>query len=64
MIAAASISGNESDLLALLDFKNQISDDPNGILKSWNASKHCCQTFVSEARRKPLVTKVPFNQIS
>ncbi|CDP14590.1 unnamed protein product [Coffea canephora] len=45
IIPAASLSGNETDLLALLDFKNQISDDPNGILKSWNASKHHCQWF-------------------
>ncbi|KAL3502485.1 hypothetical protein ACH5RR_036934 [Cinchona calisaya] len=40
--AGTSLS-NETDLLALLDFKNHISDDPNGILKSWNSSQHHCQ---------------------
>nr|GMD29300.1 probable LRR receptor-like serine/threonine-protein kinase At3g47570 [Ipomoea batatas] len=38
-------SSNETDRLALLEFKHRISsDDPNGVevLNSWNASVHHC----------------------
>ncbi|XXG58646.1 hypothetical protein AAC387_Pa04g0907 [Persea americana] len=33
---------NETDRLALLAFKDQISDDPNQALSSWNHSVHFC----------------------
>ncbi|KAI5669851.1 hypothetical protein M9H77_19704 [Catharanthus roseus] len=33
---------NETDRLALLNIKLQISDDPTGVLKSWNNSHHHC----------------------
>ncbi|KAI5669816.1 hypothetical protein M9H77_19669 [Catharanthus roseus] len=33
---------NETDRLALLNIKFQISDDPTGVLKSWNNSHHHC----------------------
>ncbi|XP_071918175.1 LRR receptor-like serine/threonine-protein kinase EFR [Coffea arabica] len=32
-----------TDLLALQELKSQISGDPNGVLNSWNHSKHHCQ---------------------
>ncbi|RDX92646.1 putative LRR receptor-like serine/threonine-protein kinase, partial [Mucuna pruriens] len=35
-------SGNETDHLALLKFKESISSDPNGIFLSWNTSIHFC----------------------
>ncbi|CAK9139197.1 unnamed protein product [Ilex paraguariensis] len=35
--------GNETDKLALLDFKSKISDDPFGVLASWNKSFPFCQ---------------------
>ncbi|XP_077229904.1 receptor kinase-like protein Xa21 [Tasmannia lanceolata] len=35
--------GNETDRLALLAFKNEIIDDPNGALTSWNHTLHFCQ---------------------
>ncbi|XP_061357696.1 probable LRR receptor-like serine/threonine-protein kinase At3g47570 [Gastrolobium bilobum] len=38
----ASPSGNETDHLALLRFKESISSDPYGILPSWNSSTHFC----------------------
>ncbi|CAJ2646909.1 unnamed protein product [Trifolium pratense] len=34
--------GNETDNSALLKFKDAISNDPNGILVSWNGSTHYC----------------------
>ncbi|XP_062022933.1 probable LRR receptor-like serine/threonine-protein kinase At3g47570 [Rosa rugosa] len=34
--------GNESDLLALLDFKRRIIKDPRHIMSSWNNSIHFC----------------------
>ena len=33
---------NETDRLALLDFKNQITQDPLQIMSSWNDSIHFC----------------------
>ncbi|PNX98674.1 LRR receptor-like kinase resistance protein, partial [Trifolium pratense] len=35
--------GNQTDHLALLQFKQLISNDPNGILDSWNSSTHFCK---------------------
>ncbi|XP_077225039.1 uncharacterized protein LOC143858271 [Tasmannia lanceolata] len=35
--------GNETDRLALLAFKHEITHDPNGALTSWNKSLHFCQ---------------------
>ncbi|KAL3500476.1 hypothetical protein ACH5RR_039569 [Cinchona calisaya] len=35
--------GNETDRTALLELKHQISDDPNGVMDSWNHSHHHCQ---------------------
>jgi hypothetical protein len=36
---------NESDRLALLDFKNQISEDPLQIMSLWNDSTRFCNWF-------------------
>ncbi|KAI5669383.1 hypothetical protein M9H77_19236 [Catharanthus roseus] len=41
--AATFMSGNETDYLALIELKRQISDDPHGFLNSWNNSIHHCQ---------------------
>ncbi|KAL2533058.1 putative LRR receptor-like serine/threonine-protein kinase [Abeliophyllum distichum] len=40
--AAAETPGNETDKLALLAFKSQITEDPIGVLASWNDSFHLC----------------------
>ncbi|XP_077232513.1 uncharacterized protein LOC143869840 [Tasmannia lanceolata] len=43
-IVVESVSkGNETDRLALLAFKNQVIDDPNGVMISWNHTLHFCQ---------------------
>jgi len=34
---------NTTDLHSLLDFKQGITNDPNGALSSWNASIHYCR---------------------
>ncbi|CAJ2646891.1 unnamed protein product [Trifolium pratense] len=39
----AAILGNQTDHFALLKFKEPISDDPNGVLDSWNSSIHFCK---------------------
>ncbi|KAK6227827.1 hypothetical protein SCA6_000167 [Theobroma cacao] len=35
--------GNETDRIALLAFKQKISQDPNGVMSSWNLSKDFCE---------------------
>ncbi|CAN1295352.1 Probable LRR receptor-like serine/threonine-protein kinase At3g47570 [Linum perenne] len=43
---------NETDRLALLEFKSKISGDPLGVLSSWNDSVHFCEWYgVSCSRR-------------
>lgn len=42
-LAASALNGNETDTLALLEFKAKITDDPMGIMLSWNATSHFCQ---------------------
>ncbi|KAI3840125.1 hypothetical protein MKX03_003581 [Papaver bracteatum] len=44
----------ETDRLALLSFKDKITDDPSGALNSWNASSHCSNwTGITCSRRHP-----------
>lgn len=40
---AATILGNETDKLALLGFKSQITEDPSRVFTSWNQSVHFCR---------------------
>ncbi|CDP16560.1 unnamed protein product [Coffea canephora] len=42
-VSTAKQFHNETDRLALLEFKHQMQDDPFGVLKSWNHSQHHCQ---------------------
>lgn len=44
-ISTATLSGNETDQLALLAFKDKVSDDPLGALSSWNKSIHVCNWY-------------------
>ncbi|KDP24470.1 hypothetical protein JCGZ_25034 [Jatropha curcas] len=45
MAAATDNHGNVTDRLALLDFKNLITEDPLHIMSSWNDSVHFCNWF-------------------
>lgn len=38
----SSLRGNKTDRLALLAIKAQITDDPLGLMSSWNDSVHFC----------------------
>jgi Leucine-rich repeat (LRR) protein len=50
-------SNNETDRLALLEFKSMITQDPFGAMSSWNASIHFCQwQGVTCGRRHQRVT--------
>jgi len=40
---SSTFRGNSSDVLSLVDFKNAITGDPNGALRSWNAATPFCQ---------------------
>ncbi|KAH0691123.1 hypothetical protein KY285_017051 [Solanum tuberosum] len=42
-IVSAAFLGNETDKLALLGFKSQITEDPARVFASWNDSVHFCQ---------------------
>ncbi|KAB1209695.1 hypothetical protein CJ030_MR6G028557 [Morella rubra] len=51
--------GNETDRLALLDFKSKITHDPMGVMSSWNDSLHFCQwQGVTCGRRHQRVTRL------
>lgn len=39
----STVHGNSSDVLSLVDFKKAIAGDPDGVLRSWNASTPFCQ---------------------
>ncbi|KAG8071450.1 hypothetical protein GUJ93_ZPchr0006g42882 [Zizania palustris] len=38
----STVHDNSRDLHSLLDFKQGITSDPNGVLSSWNTSTHYC----------------------
>ncbi|XWS07654.1 hypothetical protein CRYUN_Cryun41cG0008000 [Craigia yunnanensis] len=44
-VSADVLGRNETDRLALLEFKSMITGDPQGVLSSWNESIHFCQWF-------------------
>ncbi|CAL5342995.1 unnamed protein product [Camellia sinensis] len=53
------VAGNETDQLALLAFKAEITGDPFGALNSWNESIHLCQwAGITCGRRHQRVTKL------
>ena len=56
---------NETDWLALLEFKSKISDDPLGVMSSWNDSIHFCQwKGVSCGPRHQRVTVLDFVRLN
>ncbi|CAL5342771.1 unnamed protein product [Camellia sinensis] len=53
------VAGNETDRLALLAFKAEITGDPFGALNSWNESIHFCQwAGITCGRRHQRVTEL------
>ncbi|KAL1834385.1 hypothetical protein ACET3Z_004036 [Daucus carota] len=59
-----SLSNNFTDQHALLSFKHSITDDPSGVLESWNNSLHFCQwTGVTCSRRRQRVTALNLSSL-
>ncbi|KAJ9174751.1 hypothetical protein P3X46_013357 [Hevea brasiliensis] len=55
--AFAILRNNETDRIALLEFKAKITRDPLGIMRSWNDTLHFCQWYgVTCGRRHQRVT--------
>ncbi|XP_017254410.1 probable LRR receptor-like serine/threonine-protein kinase At3g47570 [Daucus carota subsp. sativus] len=60
-----SFSNNVTDQQALLSFKYSITDDPSGVLDSWNNSIHFCHwTGVTCSRRRPRVTVLDLSSLN
>ncbi|GFS45534.1 leucine-rich repeat protein kinase family protein [Actinidia rufa] len=58
-VACSFLGGNETDRLALLAFKAEITADPLGALNTWNESIHFCQWLgVTCGRRHQRVTAI------
>ncbi|XP_057506610.1 probable LRR receptor-like serine/threonine-protein kinase At3g47570 [Actinidia eriantha] len=58
-VACSFLGGNETDRLALLAFKAEITADPFGALNTWNESIHFCQWLgVTCGRRHQRVTVI------
>jgi Leucine-rich repeat (LRR) protein len=58
---------NESDRLALLDFKSQISEDPLQIMSLWNDSTHFCNWFgvtCSHSSKRVMVLNLKAQRLS
>ncbi|GFS33988.1 leucine-rich repeat protein kinase family protein [Actinidia rufa] len=61
-VAGSKHGGNETDQLALLTFKAEITGDPFGSMNSWNQSLHFCQWMgVTCGRRHQRVTVLNLN---
>ena len=71
--ATVQAFANETDQLALLDFKSRITQDPLQIMSSWNDSTHFCnwigvtcsfpskRVIVLDLEDKSLVGSIPFS---
>lgn len=43
VVHCSTVRENNTDLQSLIDFKNGITEDPGGVLLSWNTSTHFCR---------------------
>uniref|UniRef100_A0A0D9XPJ4 Receptor kinase-like protein Xa21 n=1 Tax=Leersia perrieri TaxID=77586 RepID=A0A0D9XPJ4_9ORYZ len=59
-VLCASLFGNETDRLSLLEFKNAISLDPQQSLSSWNDTTHFCswEGISCNSKNPPRVTAI------
>ncbi|EEF33523.1 serine-threonine protein kinase, plant-type, putative [Ricinus communis] len=57
-------ANNQTDRLALLDFKDKITDDPLGVVSSWNRSLHFCKWYgITCSRRHQRVTRLDLSSL-
>ncbi|CAN0897697.1 Probable LRR receptor-like serine/threonine-protein kinase At3g47570 [Linum grandiflorum] len=52
LTTTSSVSSNETDRFALLQFKSMISADPSGAMSSWNDSTHFCKWYGVSCSKK------------
>ncbi|CAI0404328.1 unnamed protein product [Linum tenue] len=62
LLPANAASTNETDRLALLEFRKAVTSDPNGVLQSWNDSVHFCNWVGVFCNDKQRVTSLAMSQ--
>ena len=64
LLTSVAGGNNETDRLALLEFKTKITHDPFGVLSSWNDSIHFCQwQGITCGRRHQRVTMLDLQSL-
>ena len=58
LLCCSTVPGNSSDMLALLDFKQAIANDPGLILSNWNTSTPYCHWAGVSCRSRTHIDRV------